>query len=90
MGRLTEAARTAAKELQPGPRCSVGKLRLAISEEVRAELDELLADRAGYTTETIRAALLHEFGGVTPGGAEVPSTYTLHRHRTGKCRCESQ
>lgn len=90
MGRLTEAARTAAKELQPGPKCTIGKLRAALDEEDRNDLDDLLADLAGYTAETIRAALRREMLRLGLTLIDVPAAPTIQRHRTGKCRCESQ
>lgn len=90
MGRLKEAASEAAREFQPGPRCTVGKLRGRLLAPDSEELDGLLDDLAGFTAETIRAALLREADALGVDPMTIPTAQTLQRHRLKRCRCEPQ
>jgi hypothetical protein len=59
------------------PPCLYQRVRAALSDEDRAELDEMMADATNYSERAISAGLLK--------AGHVIGATTLHNHRAGVC-----
>jgi hypothetical protein len=78
---LLDEAKEESERTSNRPKCSIS----ALDDDLRAEIDEALANQSVTATGLERALARR---GVEVAGRTIKST-TLGRHRRGDCTCES-
>ena len=68
----------------PGPRCGVWFMLEGLDDKARASIARAL-DNVRLTTSSIHRALEKRVQ-----SSDLPSAYTLARHRAGRCSCDRE